>query len=272
MSILLSCLKNIIMGLLNHLLLDHFAQEKNWLTDVEVRTKLFYIGTGLILNICAQNCIVPLILLTSTLILLTSIRIPLKHIALRMLLPMLFGIFIFFIMSLHRGDTVLFSGSLFRYEFSLREEGLLHGLLLFSKILGGVMLLLLLSFTTSITKICAAARWMKIPETLVETLSFVYRYIFLLMNETETMMSSQRSRLGYSSWFRTIRSFGSLGGMLIIRSITRAENAHTAMISRGYDGGRIFSIPLPPFGMHDYVILFSSALFLISLFTVTLII
>jgi cobalt/nickel transport system permease protein len=181
---------------------------------------------------------------------------------------MLFGVFIAFIMGMHSGETVLFSATPFGYTLSFKEEGLLRGLLIFSKILGGVMLLLLLSFTTSITKICVAARWMKIPEIFIEVLSFIYRYIFLLMEETETMMSSQKSRLGYSTWFRTIRSFGSLGGMLIIRSITRAENAHAAMISRGYDGGRIFSLQLTPFRRYDYVMLFSSALFLTPLFTI----
>jgi cobalt/nickel transport system permease protein len=78
-------------------------------------------------------------------------------------------------------------------------------------------------------------------------------------------MSSQRSRLGYKTWFKTIRSFGILGGMLIIRSITRAENAHSAMISRGYDGGRILSIQLAPLERNDYLMFISSGIILISL-------
>jgi cobalt/nickel transport system permease protein len=107
-----------------------------------------------------------------------------------------------------------------------------------------------------------AARWMKIPETLIEVLSFVYRYLFLLIEEMETMMSSQRSRLGYITWFKTIKSFGNLGGALIIRSIIRAESAHTAMASRGYDGGRILTIQLAPLLRSDYVILLSSGILL----------
>jgi cobalt/nickel transport system permease protein len=107
-----------------------------------------------------------------------------------------------------------------------------------------------------------AARWMKIPETLIEVLSFVYRYLFLLIEETETMMSSQRSRLGYVTWFKTIKSLGNLGGVLIIRSIVRAESAHTAMASRGYDGGRVLTIHLTPFVKNDYAIFLSSGILL----------
>lgn len=254
------------MGILNHLLLDHYAHKSNRLTNLEVRVKLFYIGIGLILNIYSQNVIVPLIFFASSLILLTTIKIPLKNIAIKMSIPILFGVFILVIMGLHKGETVVFSTSLFGYELVFKNEGLLNGMLILTKILGGVMLMLLLSFTTSITKICMAARWMKIPETLIEVLSFIYRYLFLLMEETETMMHSQRSRLGYSTWPRTIKSFGSLGGMLIIRSITRAENAHTAMVSRGYDGGRVLSIQLNPLAKSDYAKLCLSGAFLAAIF------
>lgn len=255
------------MGIVNHVFLDHYAHKDNWLTNIEVRVKLFYIGVGLVLNICSQNFVVPLIFLATSFILLMTIKIPVINCGLRMMIPLLFGVFILMIMGLHKGETVVFSVSLLGYELVLRKEGLLIGLLIFSKVAGGVMLLLLLSYTTSITKICTAACWMKIPETLVEVLSFVYRYLFLLIEEVETMMSSQRCRLGYSTWFSTIRSFGTIGGMLIIRSITRAENAHTAMVSRGYDGGRILSTCLTPLEGSDYIILISSMIILTSLFS-----
>ncbi len=256
------------MGILNHVIMDHFANKENWLTNVEVRVKLFYIGIGLIINICSQNIVVPLMFLVTSMVLLMTIKIPLKNIVLRMAIPLLLGAFMLIIMGLHKGETLIFSITPLGYELALKKEGLLIGLLIFSKVVGGVMLLLLLSFTTSINKICMAACWMRIPETLIEVLSFVYRYLFLLMEEAETMMSSQRSRLGYKTWFKTIRSFGILGGMLIIRSITRAENAHSAMISRGYDGGRILSIQLAPLERNDYLMFISSGIILISLFFV----
>lgn len=243
------------MGILSHVVMDHYAHRENWLTSIEARVKLFYIGAGLIINICSSNIVVPLIFLATSLVLLMTIRIPLLNIGLRMMMPLSFGIFILIIMGLHKGETIVYSGSLFGYELAFKKEGLLYGLLMFSKVVGGVMLLLLLSFTTSITRICIAARWMRMPETLVEVLSFVYRYIFLLIEEAETMICSQKSRLGHTTWFKTIRSLGTLAGMLIIRSITRAENAHEAMVSRGYDGGRILSMQLTPLERNDYFIL-----------------
>ncbi|MCP5002581.1 MAG: cobalt ECF transporter T component CbiQ [Planctomycetes bacterium] len=250
------------MEILKHVVMDHFAQRNNWLTNLEVRVKLFYIGIGLVLNILSDDITVPLLFFVTSLILLMTIKVSFITLGLRMMMPFLFGIFILVIMGLHKGDTILFSGTLFGYELALKKEGLQIGLLLFTKVAGGVMLMLLLSFTTTITKICMAARWMKIPETLIEVLSFVYRYLFLLIEEMETMMSSQRSRLGYVTWFKTLKSFGRLGGMLIIRSITRAENAHIAMSSRGYDGGRVLTVQLPPLARKDYTLFISCGILL----------
>lgn len=250
------------MEILKHVVMDHFAHRDNWLTNIEVRVKLFYIGIGLILNILAHNIMIPLVFFVTSLILLMTIKVSFVTLGIRMIMPLLFGLFIMVIMGLHKGETVVLSGSFLSCELALKEEGLLTGLLLFTKVAGGVMLLLLLSFTTTITKICMAARWMKIPETLIEVLSFVYRYLFLLIEETETMMSSQRSRLGYVTWFKTIKSFGSLAGILIIRSIIRAENAHTAMESRGYDGGGVLTIKLAPLVKNDYAILFTCGILL----------
>ena len=250
------------MEILKHVVMDHFAHRNNWLTNIEVRVKLFYIGIGLLLNILSNGIIIPLVFLVTSLILLKTIKISFLNLGLRMIVPLFFGVFIMLIMGLHKGETVMLSGSFLGYELALKKEGLLIGLLLFTKVVGGVMLLLLLSFTTTISKICMAARWMKIPETIIEVLSFVYRYLFLLIEETETMMSSQKSRLGYVTWFKTIKSFGNLGGVLLIRSIVRAENVHTAMTSRGYNGGRVLTIHLTPLVKNDYAILLSCGVLL----------
>ncbi|MHC4453142.1 MAG: energy-coupling factor transporter transmembrane component T family protein, partial [Planctomycetota bacterium] len=162
------------MEILKHVVMDHFAHRDNWLTRIDVRVKLFYIGIGLVLNILSQDITIPLVFFVTSLILVVTIKVSFLTLGIRMMMPLLFGIFIMVIMGLHTGETVVFSGKLFSYEFTLKKEGLLAGLLVFTKVLGGVLLLLLLSFTTTISRICIAARWMKVPETLIEVLSFVY--------------------------------------------------------------------------------------------------
>lgn len=81
----------------------------------------------------------------------------------------------------------------------------------------------------------------------------MYRYSFLLLDEASTMWTAQKSRLGYVSWKKTIHSLGILGGLLVIRAFDRAERTHDAMCARGYEGGGILTIPLPPWGKKEYI-------------------
>ncbi len=245
-----------------YLFSDHYAQKKNWLTCAETRIKMFYVFGGLILNICASGMIAPLLLFFINICLLLSIKTPIKTLSLRMFLPLIFATFILVIKGLHEGQTPVFSISPLGYDLILKKEGLRDGCLILSKVMGGVSLLLLLSFTTTIADLCAGARWLRIPEVLVELLFLMYRYIFLFLEEVSRMHTAQRCRLGYSTWRKTIHSFGTLGGMLMVRAVTRAESTHTAMQSRGYDGGSILTTNVAPLKRNDYVILGSLAVFL----------
>ncbi|HHT9125838.1 MAG TPA: cobalt ECF transporter T component CbiQ [Candidatus Brocadiia bacterium] len=255
---------------IRYLFSDHFAHRENWLTCTETRVKMFYVFGGLILNICASGMLAPLLLFFINIGLLLSIKTPIKTLSLRMLLPLFFAIFILMIKGLHEGQTPVFSVSPLGYDLILRREGLQAGCLIFFKVMGGISLILLLSFTTTIADLCAGARWLRIPEVLLELLFLMYRYIFLFLEEVSRVRTAQRCRLGYSTWRKTIHSFGTLGGMLMVRTISRAESTHTAMRSRGYDGGSILTANVAPLKRNDYVILggliaFLSAFGLINL-------
>ncbi|MGR3311172.1 MAG: cobalt ECF transporter T component CbiQ [Candidatus Brocadiales bacterium] len=247
---------------ISYLFSDHYAQRENWLTSAETRVKMFYVFGGLILNICAIAMRVPLLLFFINIGLLLSIKTPIKTLSLRMLLPLFFATFILVIKGLHEGQTPVFSISPLGYDLILKEEGLRNGCLMFSKVMGGVSLLLLLSFTTTIVDLCASARWLRIPDIFLELLFLMYRYIFLFLEEISRMHTAQRCRLGYSTWSKTIHSFGTLGGILMVRAVSRAESTHTAMRSRGYDGGSILTTNVAPLKRNDYVVLGSLAIFL----------
>lgn len=223
---------------------------------------MFYVFGGLILNICATGMIAPLLLFFINICLLLSIKTPIKTLSLRMVLPLTFATLILAMKGLHEGQTPIFSISPLGYDLILRKEGLIEGRLIFFKVMGGVSLVLLLSFTTTIPDLCASAKWLKIPNVLVELLFLMYRYIFLFLEEVSRMHTAQRCRLGYSTWRRTIHSFGTLGGMLMVRAVTRAESTHTSMQSRGYDGVSILTTNIAPLKRNDYVILGSLAVFL----------
>lgn len=253
------------MNNIHYVFSDHYAQKKNWLTSIETRVKMFYVLGGLILNLYAPGAFIPALLFLANMGLLLSVKTPVKTLCLRMTLPLLFAFFILVMKGLHEGRTPVFSVSPLGYDLILRREGILSGCLMFSKVLGGVSLILLLSFTTTIVDLCANARWLRIPGVLSELLFLMYRYIFLFLEEVSRLHMAQRCRLGYSTWGKTIHSLGTLGGMLMVRTMGRAESTHTAMRARGYDGGSIFSTNVSPLKRSDYVRIIGLAIIYSSL-------
>ncbi|MEP9410888.1 MAG: cobalt ECF transporter T component CbiQ [Candidatus Brocadia sp.] len=241
------------MEFFHHTFSDVYARQNNWLTGIDVRVKLLYVISLLSINLWAKNIFIPLLFLSASFILLFSIKIPSMAILRSMFLPMLFAMLILLVKGLHEGERVWFSFSILGYKVVLKEEGLHSGLHIWSKVLGGISLVIAFSFTTTISRLCAGLKWFHAPNTIIELLAFMYRYIFLLLDEASTMWTAQKSRLGHASWGKTIQSFGTLGGLLVMRAFDRAERTYEAMYVRGYEGGSILTVNLSPWRKEEYI-------------------
>lgn len=94
---------------------------------------------------------------------------------------------------------------------------------------------LLLIATTSFPGICHALNRLGFPDLFVTQLLFLYRYLFVLLDETSRMVRARESRsLGGGGI--SLRLFARLAGELLIRTMKRAERIHGAMLSRGFRG------------------------------------
>lgn len=94
---------------------------------------------------------------------------------------------------------------------------------------------LILIATTSFPGVCHALGKLKVPALFVSQLLFLYRYLFVLAEETMRIVRA-----------RDLRSFGKRGteakvaariiGSLFLRTVERAERIYRAMLSRGFRG------------------------------------
>ena len=76
-----------------------------------------------------------------------------------------------------------------------------------------------------------------VPEILVATLAFMYRYVFVLWDELDKMRTARRARtFGEGGVLFRWKTSGQLIGMLLIRAMERAERVYGAMCARGWDG------------------------------------
>jgi len=74
-----------------------------------------------------------------------------------------------------------------------------------------------------------------VPRVFVVQLLFLYRYLFVVADEGNKMFRSVELRSERSHPL-TLRTYGSLIGSLLLRSMERAERVYRAMVSRGFDG------------------------------------
>ncbi len=112
---------------------------------------------------------------------------------------------------------------------------------------------ILLASTTPFPDILLALRALRLPRVLVSIIGLMWRYIFVIVDETIRMMNARSARSGESldpsykqggSVFWRAQVTGGMAGNLFIRSIERSDRIYNAMLSRGYDG-EIRHLPLP---------------------------
>jgi len=118
-----------------------------------------------------------------------------------------------------------------------------NGLILFWNIFIKAYLItlsmIILVSSTSFPKLLKAFEKLKFPKLLIMIMSFMYRYIFVIMDELIEMKQAKDSRsIGGTKYFH-LKTLGNMLGNLFIRSYERAESVYMAMCARGFNGSVI---------------------------------
>lgn len=197
---------------------DTFAKRDNWFTRFDARVKVFLAVALIILNLLGGATVSLSIFATSILTLL-YLRIPAKTIFVRLLEPLSVAGIVIFV-------KLYFMG----------WAGLPEGLMIACRVLGAVSIILLLSMTTPVDALLKALTWFRVPRTWTDVALLTYRYIFVLIEDAYVVYSAQRVRLGYLGIRRSLESFGTLTGTIVIRAYDQAIATSQAMRLRGYAG------------------------------------
>jgi cobalt/nickel transport system permease protein len=148
--------------------------------------------------------------------------------------------FVFFVavfVPFFRQGEVLAAVNLGSWHISIYREGTLIFFGIMIKAWLSIVALILLSATTRLPDLLRGLERLHLPRVMVMILSFMYRYIFVLVEEVGRLRTARDSR-GYGGGTRRhrIRTVGMMVGTLFIRSYERGERIYHAMLSRGYDG------------------------------------
>jgi cobalt/nickel transport system permease protein len=108
-----------------------------------------------------------------------------------------------------------------------------------------VQMAIVLASTTPFPDLLMAMRAIKIPKLLVAIFGLMWRYLFVMADETLRLMRARQARSGDAgvrgvkvggtvAW--RARVTGGMAGSLFLRSFDRADRIYDAMRARGYDG------------------------------------
>ena len=138
------------------------------------------------------------------------------------------------------GDTLF---TLQPFGWTASEEGVTAVLTILTKSWLSVVAAIILTATTPALELLRAMRALAVPRILVATVSFMYRYLFVIAEEAQRLLRARDCRSagleGHKSGGSVRWRAGVLGhmvGSLFLRSYERSERVYAAMQSRGYDG------------------------------------
>lgn len=144
-----------------------------------------------------------------------------------------------------RGGQTLWSAQIGHWTLAVSDQGLTTFASIVVKAWLSVLVSGLLVATTPFPALLKAMQGLRIPRILVTITSFMYRYLFVLVDEAMRLQTARQARAagaargtggtgGTLPW--RIKVLGGMIGSLFIRSYERSERIYQAMLSRGYDG------------------------------------
>lgn len=127
---------------------------------------------------------------------------------------------------------------------TISDTGTIRFLSILLKSWVSVQIALLLAVTTAFPDLLWALRALRLPRALVSIVSFMYRYMFVLADESLRLRRARQARSAAGAEGR--RTGGGLlwrgqvaGGMvgnLGLRALERSERIYNAMLARGFQG------------------------------------
>lgn len=159
-------------------------------------------------------------------------HVPFRYLLTRMLVvvPFILAVAIF-MPFMHGGEPAAQWGWL-----TISESGLLVLWNVTVKSLISVACVILLTSTTRFTELMRGFERLHVPKFFTLVTSFMYRYVFIIVDEAERMKRARDSRNYKGRWIWQAKVVGYMIASLFLRSQERAEHVYNAMCARGFDG------------------------------------
>jgi cobalt ECF transporter T component CbiQ len=136
------------------------------------------------------------------------------------------------------GHIVVPLGSWFGHRLGLTQQGLTAAGLIVTRVATSISLVVLVTLTTSWSKLLAALRALWAPRIFILVLGMAYRYLFHLLDAVTDMYTARKARtVMREANVASGRSFvAASAGALFGKAHALSDEVHMAMVARGYRG------------------------------------
>ena len=223
---------------MKHAFLDKYSDRNSFIHRLDPRTKL----TTVLFFILAVTLTLPAMWLAFAVyffiiaILVLLSRVPVLYVLKRSLVIMPFVLLVAIFIPFFKEGEVAGSCNIWLWQVSVTHSGLQVLWNILAKAWLSILSLILLTSTTKIAELLKGLEQLHMPRVMVMILSFMYRYIFVLVDEVMRMRQARDSRNFGRSRLWQLRTIGNMVGTLFIRSYERGERVYAAMLARGFDG------------------------------------
>jgi len=229
----------------HHIMLDQFAAQQTPVRRLDPVAKtvaaiVFILAAVLV----RKDHLLPFTLLAAALAVYHAVgKVPLLYTLKRVLMVSPFALAIVVLFPFLEPGRAVWTLRLGPWAASVSDAGLQRaGHLGCTFALCAVTTLLLLA-TTPFQEVLSALARLRVPRAFVIQLAFLYRYLWVLLDELMRMRRARAARDGgLGPWSLRFRSHAGVVGVLFLRTYDRAERIYWAMAARGFDG----RLPAPP--------------------------
>lgn len=258
---------------MKHSFIDQYSDLDSFIHRLDPRTK--FITTLLLILAVALTppnswlAFALFFALIATLLLFS--KVPIAYVFRRSLIIMPFVLMIAIFIPFFKEGEVAGSYNIWLWQLTVTYSGLQVLINIVIKAWLSILSLIWLTSTTKLTNLLHGLERLHLPRVMVMILSFMYRYLFVLVDETMRMKQARDSRNFGGKRLWQIRTIGNMIGTLFIRSYERGERVYAAMVARGFDG-QTRTLDRLDFRKADAYFGISLSLVLISLSVVSLLV
>jgi cobalt/nickel transport system permease protein len=223
---------------MHHLHIDRYAGIQSPVHAIDPRVKLTAaVLFVLVVVLTPEHWFVSYLCYSTILAIMIAVsRIPAGYILKRSLLVLPFAAAVSLFVPFTTPGRTLEAVPLFNNIFTITAEGLERFAALNLKALISFVTTFLLVATTRFGDLMWGASKIGAPAKLVLVISFMYRYLFILLDKAAHMMLARDLRSPRHSGAARLAASGNIVGALFVRSYVHATALYDAMLLRGYSG------------------------------------